>query len=74
MAVQRELAADVEAVFQCEVPGVESMHLRIRQIARIGLAALRGEENIVLSPEDQGLRLTLLEILLLVQVVNRLRP
>ena len=33
------------------------MHLRLREVLEIGLAAFRREEDVALAPEDNGLRL-----------------
>ena len=40
-----------------KVPGIESMHLRVRQVGQVGLATFRGEEDVLLPPEDERLRL-----------------
>src|SRR4030081_439341 len=51
----------VERVFDGEVTGVQSVHLSLRQGLEVGLAAFRREENVVLAPEDDRLRLALLQ-------------
>src|SRR5215469_7012165 len=41
--------------------GVETMHFRVWKNIEIGLAAFRGEEDVALAPENERLRLLLLQ-------------
>ena len=53
-----QLAGDLwQRVLDSEMAGVETVHLSVRESFEIGLATLRGEENVVLAPEDDGFRL-----------------
>src|ERR1700704_1516296 len=52
---------DVERVLDREVAGVEPMHLGVGQDFQEGLAALLREEDVRLAPEDDRLRLPLLQ-------------
>ena len=54
----------LEAILDGEVTGIEPVQFRLRQIAQVRLAALRREEDVVLSPEDQRLRLPIAQELL----------
>ena len=51
----------VEVVFDGEVPGVEADEFGVGQVAQVGLAAFRGEEDVALTPDDQGRRLVFTE-------------
>jgi hypothetical protein len=42
-----------------EVAGIQPVDFRIRKIFEIGLAALACEEDVVLTPKNDGLRLLL---------------
>ena len=49
-----DMACDLLVVrFQGEVAGVEQMHLRLRQIALVGLGACRQEVWVILAPDRQ---------------------
>src|SRR3981189_487489 len=52
---------DGEGILHREVAGIEPMHFRARQHFQKGLSALLGEEDVGLPPEDDGLRLPLLQ-------------
>src|SRR5690242_19275198 len=49
----------VEMVFRSEMTRLEPVHLRRRQVRQVGLATLAGEENVILTPEDDRPRLPL---------------
>src|SRR5215831_12687155 len=48
-----------QTVFDRKVTRVQPMHLRLGEVLEIGLAAFRREEDVALTPEDNGLRLML---------------
>ena len=48
-----------QRVLDGEVAGIQPMHLCMGKILEIGLAAFRREEDVALTPEDNGLRLML---------------
>ena len=51
-----DLAGDlVQTVLDREVSRVEPVHLRVRQVAQVRLATFGSEEDVVLTPEDDGL-------------------
>ena len=54
----------VALVLDREVARVEAMHLGPRQVPQVRLAAFAGEEDVVLAPEDDRLRLPLPQELL----------
>src|SRR5215469_8928572 len=54
MYIRRDL---VETIFYSEMTRREPMHFRLRKVFQVRLTALPGEEDVVLSPEDQRLGL-----------------
>src|SRR6266508_2792788 len=46
----------VEPVLYGEMAAVEHVQLGLREVPQVGAAALGGEEDVVLSPEDERLR------------------
>jgi hypothetical protein len=46
----------VEMILHGEMPGLQPMHLRRRQIRQVRLTAFAREEDVVLPPEDDRLR------------------
>ena len=61
MHIRRDL---VETIFYSEMTRLEPMHFGVRKVFQVRLAALAGEEYVVLSPENQRLGLLLAEKLL----------
>src|SRR4051794_20814606 len=49
----------VEMIFRGEMTCLQPVHLRRRQVCQVRLAALAGEENVILTPEDDRPRLPL---------------
>jgi hypothetical protein len=47
-----------EAVFHCEVPSIEAVHLRIRQFRQICFPTFTSEEDVILSPKNDRGRLS----------------
>src|SRR5262249_36896150 len=46
----------LQAVFDSEVPGLQSMHLCLRQCLQISFAALPRKKDVILSPKDDRFR------------------
>lgn len=46
-------------ILRREVPGVKPVHFCLGQILQIGFATFRREERVMLTPEDQCLRLAI---------------
>src|SRR5206468_1441635 len=53
-----------ETIFRREVACCQTVHLGLRQVLQVGFSTLWREKDVSLSPEDDGLRLLLLEKLL----------
>src|SRR5678816_3973925 len=47
----------LQVVLDGEVTRIQTMHLRLRQVLEVRLAAFGGEEDVFLTPEDERLRL-----------------
>ena len=43
----------VEAILHGEVTTVEHVQLCVGKVAKVGLATFRGEEDVVLAPQDE---------------------
>jgi len=48
-----------QTVLDREVTGIQPVHFRVGKIVEIGLTAFAREEDVILSPEDDRLRLLL---------------
>ena len=48
-------------IFDGEMTGLQAVHLRLREVLEIGLAACWREEDVTLPPEDNGFRLMALQ-------------
>ena len=63
----------LQAVLGREVAGVEADQLRVGEVAQVGLAAGRGEEDVTPAPEDQRLALVAAQPSLPGGVLGRVR-
>src|SRR5262252_971582 len=63
----------VETIFHREMTGIQPVHFSVRKVFQVRLTALPGEEDIVLSPENQGLGLLLAEKILPLRVERNIR-
>ena len=55
------LSNQAEMSFDGEMAGLQAVHLRLREVLEIGLAACWREEDVTLPPEDNGFRLMALQ-------------
>src|SRR5882672_7089126 len=64
----------VKLVFEGEMAGVDEMKFGLGKVALVGMCAVRGENEVVLAPDDQRRRLMFAEIGLHRRIKRKIGP